>query len=95
MVQKVKAFRSKKYLAWVKTLPCVDCGAPADDPHHAIGIGLGVSGMGMTAPDSLAMPMCRGCHTRMHNDPKMWEMQLLWIVKTLMAAMDEGILCIR
>lgn len=89
---KQKAWRSEKYLKWVKSLPCCNCGAPADDPHHAIGLRLGVSGMGMTAPDSLAMPLCRGCHTLLHNTPEMWESQLVWIVKTMMAAVAEGVL---
>jgi hypothetical protein len=92
-VIKPKAYRSAKYLRWVKTLPCVMCGAPADDAHHAIGLGLG--GMGMTAPDGMAMPVCRGHHTEIHATPELWPSQWLWVAQTLQRALDEGILCTR
>lgn len=90
MIPKHKAWRSKKYLAWVKTLPCVICGAPADDAHHAIGLGL--SGMGLTAPDQYAVPVCRGHHSEIHATPELWPKQWLWIGSTLAKALNEGIL---
>lgn len=51
-------WRSRKYLDWVKSLPCVMCGAPADDPHHLKHVG-GLSGAGLTAPDGYVLPVCR------------------------------------
>ncbi len=92
-MQKVKAFRSAKYLKWVKSLPCCICGSPADDAHHLIGVGLG--GMGMTAPDSMAIPVCRGHHREIHAEPELWGSQWQYVARTLARAFDEGILCIR
>jgi hypothetical protein len=60
-----------KYLQWVKTQPCEGCGSPADDPHHLIGWGQG--GMGTKAHDLLTIPLCRVCHTELHNDPVKFE----------------------
>lgn len=90
---KPTTWRSKKYIAWVKEQPCVSCGAPADDPHHLTGLG-GMGGMGTTAPDWTAMPMCRPCHTDIHNTPKMWPMQWEWISRTLGQAVDDGFLVV-
>jgi len=89
MIYKLSPIRSKKYKAWVVSLNCCNCGAPADDPHHAIGVG--ESGAGMTACDLLIMPMCRGCHTWIHNTPEAWPNQWMWISKTLQRAVKEGI----
>lgn len=83
--------RNKKYTNWVKTLPCCDCGAPADDPHHIIGTGC-EGGMGTKACDLLTMPMCRECHTRLHEQPLMWEHQWKWVAKTLQQATKEGVI---
>jgi len=71
---KVKQFRSKKYLVWVKSLPCSICGAPADDAHHLIGVG-NMGGMGTKASDVLVMPLCRGCHTELHREPDLHLLQ--------------------
>lgn len=65
-------WRSPEYLAWVRTLPCSVCGATQGViAHHLIGM-WGVSGMGLKAPDSLAMPACDGpgdtCHREIHSD---------------------------
>ena len=79
---KVKPFRSKKYLKNIKKQRCVMCFSPSDDPHHAIGLGLG--GMGTKAPDSSAMPMCRGCHTKIHNNPELWPKQWEWMWSTIL-----------
>jgi len=90
----MKAWRSKKYLTWVKSLPCVNCYAPADDAHHLVGLG-GMGGMGTKAPDSMVMPLCRGCHGLVHNEPDMWHDQWEWIARTLKRAIDEGVLKIE
>ncbi len=45
-----------KYLAWVRTLPCVVCGKRAE-AHHA-----GDHGMGQKPPDRTAIPLCRFHH---------------------------------
>ncbi|CAI1880921.1 DUF968 domain-containing protein [Serratia fonticola] len=60
-----------KYLQWVKSQPCVCCGARADDPHHIIGHGQG--GMGTKAHDLLTIPLCRLHHDDLHRDMSRWE----------------------
>jgi hypothetical protein len=60
-----------KYLQWVKSQPCVCCGARADDPHHIIGHGQG--GMGTKAHDLLTIPLCRLHHDDLHRDMSLWE----------------------
>lgn len=83
-------WRSRKYLDWVKAQPCVICGAPADDPHHLVGLG-GLSGMGLTAPDQYVMPVCRFHHDEIHRTPELWPHQWEWITRTLAKAIEDGV----
>lgn len=89
-VQKDNRWRSPAYLAWVRALPCCLCGGMSSDAHHAIGLGWGLSGMGLTAPDSFAMAVCRTCHRKIHNEPELQEMQPRWLRHTLRSALAEG-----
>lgn len=51
--------RLQAYLAWVKTLPCHQCGAhPPSDPSHPNFY----KSQTRKAPDPLALPECRQCH---------------------------------
>ena len=51
-------FRCPVYLAYVRARPCCSCGLPGpSDPHHA-----GPRGVGQTADDCTAVPLCRPCH---------------------------------
>ena len=51
-------FRCPVYLAYVRARPCCACGLPGpSDPHHA-----GPRGVGQTADDCTAVPLCRPCH---------------------------------
>lgn len=55
----VGEIRLAAYLAWVKTLPCRRCRAPApSDPSHPNFYKSQVR----KAPDPLAIPECRICH---------------------------------
>lgn len=92
--KRIKVTVSKKYLEWVKTLPCCVCGGPADDPHHLIGIG-NMGGMGMKAPDSLTMPVCRRDHDLIHSSPELWPQQWEWIVRTIEKATRAGAISIN
>ena len=83
-------YKNPKLIKFVKTLPCFMCGAPADDAHHLVGVG-NMGGMGMTAPDWATMPMCRGCHTMLHNTPEVWNLQWEAITRTLGMAIEEGV----
>lgn len=75
-------WRSQAYLAKVKAMPCCKCGGKADDPHHIIGIG-NLSGMGLKAPDSYVIPVCRRCHDEIHARPELLPRQVKWLRETL------------
>jgi hypothetical protein len=87
---KTPAWRSKKYLDWVKTQPCCVCKAPADDAHHIKGLGH-LSGVGLTAPDQYVMPMCRTHHHWIHANPTEWPNQWEWALRTLAKAISEEV----
>lgn len=64
--QKNKAWRSKKYIATVKGQPCLNCGSTDTEDHHD-DRDFYNSGTGIKAPDSQTIPLCRNCHTLVHN----------------------------
>ena len=72
-------WRSEAYLRWVRQQSCARCGAPADDAHHVIGLGWQLSGMGLTAPDNIALPACRACHQDIHGSPELQRYQPNWL----------------
>ena len=86
-------WRSKKYLAWVKTLPCGYCGKPADHAHHLIARG-NMGGMGTKAGDQFTIPVCAKCHSDIHQGTWTTMVDLQWelICRTLGKAIDDGIL---
>jgi hypothetical protein len=95
MLAKVKPFRSRKYLDWVKSLPSVISGMPADDPHHLIGHGYGV--MGSKVSDLWTFPLTRGEHSELHNIGwKEWEeihgSQWKFVAETIEQAVREGLI---
>lgn len=84
--------QDRKYLDWVKTLPCVVCGSVGVDPSHYNGDYL--SGMGTKSPDYTAFPCCRQHHDELHHDQKGWEekhgAQSFWSMMTLVQAAAGG-----
>lgn len=89
----VKPIRSKAYLQFVASLPCVCCGAePAGDAHHVIDVGFG--GMGTKASDLFTIPMCRGHHTELHKNIGEWEKvngsQWMWVALTIHQGVTDG-----
>ena len=58
------ANENKKYLAWLHGLPCAACGVPAEDAHHLRWKGLGI---GVRCSDYHAIPLCRKCHSDIHD----------------------------
>jgi len=90
-VQKESRFRSERYLAFVRSLPCSVCGAPADSAHHIIAM-YNLSGMGLKAPDSFVMPVCDGpvgCHARIHAEPELQRLQPWWLTDTINRGLDQ------
>jgi hypothetical protein len=49
--------RDGRYLDWIRSLPCLVCGRPAE-AHHT-----GPHGLGKKADDSTAIPLCTEHHT--------------------------------
>ncbi len=84
-----KRWRSPEYIAWIKRRPCAFCAMGPCDPHHVIGLGWGLSGMGLTAPDSFAMPLCRYHHDQVHAKPGLQRAQVDWLRWTIRAALAE------
>ena len=90
-VQKGSRWRSPRYLAWVRTLPCCVCGRPADSAHHLIGI-WGMSGMGLKSPDSMVMPVCDGpggCHAEIHSQAELRNRQPGFLRDTISRGVRE------
>lgn len=58
---KTTYFRSKKYLAWIRTLPCAICGEPGPSmaAHQRI---LGKGSANKKPPDDETLPNCNDCH---------------------------------
>ena len=90
---KQEPFRSKKYLAWVKSLPCSACAMPeSSDPHHLISVGLGGT-TGGKEDDSLIIPLCRFCHNLVHAN-KMAIDQPYYFMKVIKQAFREGVITV-
>jgi len=91
---KIPRWESETYLAWVRTLPCANCGsAYKSHAHHRIGHGRCST---MKVDDFEAMPLCHACHTGLHNDGwRDWEPdntgQHAMIVDTLKQAIRQGV----
>lgn len=87
--------RNPHWLKFVRSLPCVVSGAPADDAHHLIGHNQG--GMGTKASDYFAFPLTRYEHTALHDRGwKAWEelhhSQWRHVAMTMHTAIDLGVL---
>ena len=96
-LSKKKRWSSKKYTNWVATLPCSNCGLEDGTivAHHLKGRYAPYSGgAGIKASDWLTMPLCYGCHTKVHNgDRGVLDFQVYpLILSTLDKAFREGIL---
>lgn len=88
-------WRCQAYTRWVKTLPCVVTGLPADDPHHLIGHGYG--SVGGKVSDLWTFPLNRSAHSTLHDmGYKSWEAkhgsQWWYVAKTMERAAKEGVL---
>ncbi|MGQ7286033.1 DUF968 domain-containing protein [Vreelandella venusta] len=91
-----KRWRSPKYLAWVRTQPCVVCGATTGiAAHHMIGM-YNLGGMGLKAPDSYAMPACdpaagsfNDCHQQIHRIKALRDQQPAFLRTTLRAGLNH------
>jgi hypothetical protein len=78
MEQREPRERDERYLDFIRSCPCCLCGrTPVDAAHLRVGSindGKRSTGMGETASDRWALPLCRECHTRQHamNEREFW-----------------------
>lgn len=83
---------SQKYLAWLRTLPCDTCRAPApSDPSHLDNC---FKGPGTKSPDLFAIPQCRRCHEayERRSDKGEVEPRMARAALYLVQAVYEGVL---
>jgi hypothetical protein len=71
-MQKVKKFRSKKYLQWVASKPCLICRYEPCQAHH-----ITISeprGWGQKVSDNYTIPLCYQHHDLLHHtsERKFW-----------------------
>ena len=88
---------SRGYREWVRGLPCaVDgCTSWETEPHHLKGDGQ-ASGVGLTAPDLLIMPVCRKHHEHLQAYRAGWrQMQREALLWTLVEAAKAGWIVLR
>lgn len=79
---KLITWQSEKYLSFVRSLPCRQCGQEAGIAHHLIQHGEGK--MGGKASDIFTMPLCNTHHQEIHRSVDTWERKhgsQLWHVK--------------
>lgn len=71
-MQKIKKFRSQKYLKWVASLPCLLCLHNECQAHH---ITIAEHrGFGQKVSDNFAIPLCCTHHHQLHmvSERKFW-----------------------
>ena len=88
-IPKLKRFENRKWLQFVKSQPCVCCGARADDPHHIIGNGGGK--MGGKEHDLFTIPLCRIHHDELHRNVGRFEQQYGSQMALLYKFLDKAI----
>jgi len=57
--------KSPDWLEFIRQLPCMSCGLRPSDAHHVTS-----RGMGLKQPDSMTVPLCRMCHSGLHDRNK-------------------------
>jgi len=62
---KQKIYKSKAYLAHVRSFPCCACGRSDTECHH-IRFSFN-SGVGMKPSDCWSIPLCPACHREYHD----------------------------
>lgn len=70
-----RKYRDKKYLKYIRTMPCSICGSNKSEPHHIFG-----SYGSIKTSDYTAIPLCREHHNIEHqlsDKEKMIELLIL------------------
>ncbi len=95
-LQKAKPVRSKKYLDFVRSLPCCYSGKTDDiQAHHIISSGLG-GVMGSKVSDIFTIPLHAVYHAKLHSFPQSMQIdQNLECLKVIDKALREGVISIE
>ena len=95
--KKASKRRDSAYKAFVRTLPCIVCGATPVDPSH-VACGPNEKGTALKVDDRQCVPHCRPCHEaweekrgRFRGKSKQWrwERAIEWVAKTQLKAIPE------
>lgn len=70
VIPKPKTYRSKNYLEFIRSKPCLCCGNPNTIAHHEC---LGDNRMGSKCDDSHCLPLCNECHLLRHSKALFWD----------------------
>lgn len=83
--------KAPKYLDWIRARECCFHRERRAEPHHLKG-DFHASGVALTAPDLLSMPLCRPCHNAIQDHlVTTWkEDQREALLETLVAAIMDG-----
>lgn len=57
--------RDQKYLAWIRSLPCIRCDRQPSEAHHQPAVGH--SSVGLKTSDYRAVPLCTSHHRLLHD----------------------------
>ncbi len=91
---KIVDTNSKKYLDFVRTLPCCHTGQTPAEPHHIIGVDK-MGKMGGKNGDITAVPLSREVHEQVHRDGGQGWPQTRWLIETLNMAIVAGVIEIK
>ena len=92
MFQKVKPYRSGKYLKWLREQPCCVCGIDYGiDCHHVTGLN---SGMGRKNSDLTCISLCREHHTLLHSGNIKVD-EYYHLARVIQKASDMGIIGVQ
>ena len=64
-IPKIKPVRSKRYLDFIRSKPCVVCGKPG--PSEAAHQSVGYRAMGSKNSDFYTVGLCHHCHSEQHR----------------------------
>lgn len=98
-MKKIKTWKCKEYLEWVRGHACRATMAPGCDTHHIINLLPGY--MGGKVSDLFTMPLCREEHGYLHDGgAKKWEIdtglsQAEEVLIMINKALEDGVIEIK
>lgn len=85
-----------EYLDWIRDQRCAVCMAEGPCQAHHLKGEFHQSGVGLKAPDYLAMPLCYLCHMEFHAAVDGWrDAQRIALLQTIVRAFNVGMLTVK